>query len=253
MTFEIKNKHHFKIIGVIDVIPNPKGIAFVAHGLGGFKEQIHIRSFAKALNQARYTTIRWDMTNSIGESGGKMEDATITSYYEDLQDVISWAKQQSWFKSPFILCGHSLGGISTALYAEEHPEEVLGLAPLSSVVSGKLTFETEKSLEDWKKRGYKMEMSRSKPGIMKKLKWSHMEDRLKYDLLPNAGKLTMPVILIVREKDDGTPARHQRLLFDAIPGDKKELHIVKGCPHSPVLPWHLNEFKTLLKTWAEKL
>jgi hypothetical protein len=36
--------------------------------------------------------VLFDTTHSFGESGGNYEDATTTQYYQDLEDVISWAK-----------------------------------------------------------------------------------------------------------------------------------------------------------------
>ena len=86
---------------------------------------------------------------------------------------------------------------------------------------------------------------------MKRLKWSHMADRLKYDLLPDAKKLTMPVLLIVGELDDGTPSEHRKLFFDVLPGPK-ELHIIKGAKHTFVEPQHLEEIKGLFDKWIKK-
>ena len=67
---------------------------------------------------------------------------------------------------------------------------------------------------------------------------------MKYDLLPDAKKLTMPVLLIVGEYDNGTPPEHQKLLFDALPGPK-EMHIIKGAKHTFIEPQHLAEIKEL--------
>ena len=94
--------------------------------------------------------------------------------------------------------------------------------------------------------------SKSKPGQMKKLRWSHMEDRLKHDLLEKADQLIMPVLLIVGEKDDGTPPRHQQILFDAIPTEKKELHIIKDAPHTFRDKEQLEEIKKIIKEWIDK-
>ena len=253
MKLFIKNRHSKNIAVVVEENKNPKGLVFVMHGLGGFKEQKHIQAFTDAFRENDFTTVLFDTTHTYGESDGLYEDATTTNYYEDLEDVINWAKTQSWFQKPFWLVGHSLGGISTALYAERHPNEVKALAPISTVVSGELSVETKKTrgtLDEWKKTGWLFAKSESKPGLIKKLKWSEMEDRLKYDLLPEANKLTMPVLLIVGDKDDGTPPEHQKILFDKLPG-KKEMHIIKNAPHTFKDPEHLAEIKTIFDTWIK--
>ena len=224
------------------------------HGLGGWKEQAHIQAFAAAFRDNGFTVVRFDTTNTYGESDGRYEDATTTNYYEDLEDVIAWAKTQEWYAEPFYLAGHSLGGICTALYAERHPEKVAGLAPVSTVVSGALTTVSEKHsarMEEWKRTGWREYESATVPGRIKRLPWSHMEDRLKYDLMPEAKKLTMPVLLIVGELDDGTPPEHQRILFDALPGPR-ELHIINGAPHTFTDPKHLEEIQRLFTDWIQK-
>lgn len=251
----IKNRKGQRIVVVVEKAREPKGLAIVMHGLSGNKEQLHIVAFADAFKEKNYTVVRFDTTNTFGESDGRYEDATVTNNFEDLEDVISWAKTQSWFIHPFCLVGHSLGGISIILYAEKHPDEIKGLAPISTVVSGKLSAETlvnRNVLTEWQKTGWKEEISTTVPGRIKRLPWSHMVDRLKYDVLPYAKRLTMPVLLIVGEKDEGTPYKHQKLLYDKVLG-KKELHVIKKAPHTFVELYHLSEIKQIFINWIETL
>lgn len=228
----------------------PKGLAFVMHGLGGYKEQLQIRTAAEAFLENGYAAISFDTTNTFGESDGSYDDATVTNYLEDLEDVIDWAEGQGWFMEPFVLVGHSLGGICTATYAEKRPEKVKGLAPLATVVSGQLSLPRQENLEEWKSLGYKERTSNSRPHMSGRLKWSHMEDRLKYDLIPEANKLTMPVFMMVGTKDEPTPPEDQRVLFDALPG-QKELHVLKGAEHTFKKPEHLAELKKNLDAWIK--
>lgn len=253
----IQNRKEQKVAVIIEEVKPQNGLAFVMHGLGGFKEQPHIKTIAEAFKQNGYSVIRFDTTNTLGESDGSYEEATTTNYYEDLEDVIKWSSDQEWYQEPFILAGHSLGGISVALFAENYPEKVKAVAPISTVVSGQLSVKTQKKHEpeefnNWEKTGWSEKASRSKPGMVKRLRWSHIADRLKYDLLPNAGKLIMPVILIVGENDTSTPPEHQIILFEALTA-KKELHIIKGAPHTFQDPKHLAEIKRILNSWIENL
>ncbi|PIQ68019.1 MAG: hypothetical protein COV91_06435 [Candidatus Taylorbacteria bacterium CG11_big_fil_rev_8_21_14_0_20_46_11] len=253
-TLFIKNRKGQKVSVLVEGEDNTAGLAFVMHGLGGWKEQPHIQTFSNTFLENGFTSVRFDTTNTYGESEGNYEEATTTNYYEDLEDVILWTKGQSWYKEPFWLAGHSLGGICTALYAEKHLERIVGLAPISAVVSGNLSATTPKyavAMNTWEKTGWFEYRSSSDSGRMKRLPWSHMVDRLTYDLLPEAHKLTMPVLLIVGDQDDSTPSEHQKMLFDAIVGPK-EMHIIKGAPHTFVDPKHLEEIKTLFDRWIKK-
>lgn len=268
----IKNRKGQKMAVVVECaeIPPPSGggLAFVMHGLGGFKEQPHIQAMAEVFLEHGYTVVRFDTTNTFGGSDGNYENATTTNYYADLEDVIAWAgglsfgvskdsppQPQPWYQEPFVLAGHSLGGLCTALYAQRHPEKVKALAPLGTVVSGKLSMETPRrsdTWQEWKRTGWEEHESASKPGVIKRLPWSHMEDRLKYDLLPEVHKLTMPVLLVVGERDESCPPEHQKILYAALPGPK-ELHIIPGAPHTFRDPKHLEELKSIIEQWIQKL
>lgn len=249
----IKNRKNQNISVLIERADNQNGLAFVMHGLGGFKEQPHIETFAKAFKDNNHTVIRFDATNSFGESDGKYEDATTTNYYEDLEDVINWSKKQDFYQESFVLCGHSLGAICSALYAENYSEKVKALALISTVVSGELSRQTydEKDLEDWQKTGWRTTIGYSS-GIKKTIKWQEMEDRLKYDLLKKVDQLTMPTILIVGDLDASTLPQHQQILFDKLPG-KKEMYIIKNAPHTFREEKHLNEIYQILNQWTKSL
>lgn len=254
----IQNRKGQKIALLLEQNSEQKGLAFVMHGLGGFKEQPHIQTFADAFRGKGFTVVRFDATNTLGESEGSYEDATITNYYADLEDVISWASEQRWYQEPFYLVGHSLGGFSVALYSERHLGKVKGLALISPVVSGQLSEEAHKEFdaenyEKWQKTGWLIQASSSKPGILKKLKWSHMVDRLQYTLLPGVQLLTMPVLLITGEKDTSTPPKHVEILFKALPGHHKLHFVIPGAPHTFKSQQDLNEIKQLVMSWVTSI
>ena len=249
----IKNRKNQNISVLIEVADNPKGLVFVMHGLGGFKEQPHIETFAKAFRDNNYTVVRFDTTNSFGESDGDYADATVTNYLEDLEDVIEWSKTQDFYREPFVLCGHSLGGICSALYSQKYSKIIKALIPVSTVISGKLSLETysQADLDEWKETGYRTTIGYSS-GIEKTLKWSHMEDRLKYNLLDKVNNLKMPVLMISGELDKSTPVEHQQILFDKLPGSK-EFHIIPGAPHTFKEEWHLKQIYNYLDNWIKNI
>jgi dipeptidyl aminopeptidase/acylaminoacyl peptidase len=60
----------------------------------------------------------------------------------------------------------------------------------------------------------------------------------------------MPVLLMVGDLDKSTPIEHQKILFDKLPG-KKEIHIIKGSPHTFKDPKHLEEIKSIFDKWIK--
>ncbi|TSC77645.1 MAG: Uncharacterized protein G01um101424_268 [Parcubacteria group bacterium Gr01-1014_24] len=255
--FSIKNRKGLEIVGNVSLPENPQGLAFTLHGLGGFKEQPHIMVLVDALLENGYAVVNFDATNSIGESEGKYEDVNMQSHYEDLVDIITWAKTQEWYKEPFILAGHSLGGYAVARYAEEHPKKVKAVFPYALVVAGELSYkaaemEDSEKLKKWKETGWQERQSSSKPGTKLRLPWSHMEERLKHDVRPKASNLTMPVLLIVGSEDKSCTYGTQHMLYDLIPGPK-EIHIIPNAPHTFKDPEHLAQSKVLFNSWLKKL
>lgn len=248
----IKNRKNQNISVVVEKVDNQIGLAFVMHGLGDSKDSNHIRTFVNCFLDNNYTVVSFDATNTFGESDGIFEDANITNYYEDFVDVINWVKNQDFFQKPFILCGHSLGAICSAFYAENYPEEIKALAPFSTVINSELSRQnySKKELTAWKKTGWLTEDWGAQGKI--RLKWSYMEEKEKYDLLKGVSNLTVPVLMIVGELDNCTSPKHQKILFDKLPG-KKEMYIIKNAPHTFREEKHLNEIYQILNQWTKSL
>jgi pimeloyl-ACP methyl ester carboxylesterase len=250
----IQNRKGQKFCVLIEETPNAKGLAFVMHGLGVSKELPPMEVIAHTLSDNNYTVVRFDATNSYGESDGNYADATTTGYYQDLEDIINWSKNQAWYNEPFILAGHSLGALCCGLYSQKFPEKIKGLALFSSVVSGQLTYEATdpEELKKWRKTGWRISESVSRPGLIKKLKWSEMEDRLKYSLLTYIKKLTMPILMVAGETDTLTPVAHQQILFKEL-NTKKEMHVVKNAWHNFSQQQESEEIKDILNNWLNNL
>src|SRR3989344_495718 len=255
--YSIENRKVLNISVVVDEAEMQRGLVFVMHGLGGFKEQDHIRVIAEAFSEKDFTIVRFDTTNSLGESEGAYDRATVTNYYEDLEDVIQWAAGRTWYREHFVLAGHSIGALCAGLFAQQHPEKILALAPISPVVDGNLSLEAYQGRDSgrpnlWKETGWSEEKNLSRPGVMTRLPWSHMEDRLKYSLFHEVKKLTMPVLVIVGATDSTTPVDHVKIFFDALPG-RREFHIIKSAPHTFRNNNQLRDMKALFLHWIKSL
>ena len=251
----IKNRNGQKLAVVVNVNPDQNGLAFVMHGCHGYKEQPQMQMMADVFYENGYTTVNFDTRHTFGESDGDPAKVTVGSSYQDLEDIITWAKNQEWYQEPFCLIGHSLGAMCCALYAEKYPGKIKALAPLSSVISGKLSIESpffKRILPEWKRLGYRHKISNSKPGCEVKLPYSFVEDKMNYDLLLKANRLTMPVFIAYGENEEGMTLEHQQMLVDAIPGPV-EYHQIKKTIHTFREPEALAELKELLDKWVKSL
>ena len=256
----IKNRYGLKLVIQVDTPENPKNLVFIQPGQGGFIGQTHIAAFAEAFLANDFRVVRFDPTHSVGGSGGDIMDVTYDGYVEDLEDVINWARKQEWFQQPFALCGHSMGAQSTAWYAEQHSDEINCLAPIAPVVNYNLLMKTydPEYLEDWQERGHVEITSHSKPGVIKKVGWGVNESLKKFDLLPNASRLTMPVLFMAGEFDRGCPYENQKILFDLMPSKNKRFVKIDDVEHSfrnnetREYDEKLNEVKNAISTWLHE-
>ncbi len=254
-TYTVQNRNDISLAVVVTGSENRDGLAFVAHGLGGFKEQRHIVAMAEALEQLGYCVVRYDAANSIGESGGQMQDATLTNYYADLEDIVEWASTQPFFQAPFFVGGHSLGAACSLLFAAQHSAQVRGIFPISCFVGGERYKKIigEEKLAQWQKDGFIFEESGSRPGVMKRLNWGLIEDLERYDLVANeAAQIDVPTLLVVGTKDVGTPPEFQEQLKQNI-SSPCELHLIGEMEHNPKTDAELEELQAVLTTWVKSL
>lgn len=257
--FEIKNRHGLTIVGKIALPEHPIGCAFIVHGLGGRKEEKHIVLFSDILVSHNYVAVSFDATNATGESEGKYEHATMQLHYEDLVDVITWAKTQSWFKQPFVLAGHSMGGFAVTKYAETFPKEVSALFPFAAVYSGEDSLEAHEKFDHeeltiWRETGWVKRTSRSRPDLDLRLPWSHMEERMSHNLKTKAEMITMPTLFVVGEDDTRCPPYQQKNFYDLLPTNtKKEFHIIVNAPHTFREQAHLDELGKIFSEWLTKI
>jgi pimeloyl-ACP methyl ester carboxylesterase len=244
--FFIKNRQNKNIAVNITKANNQVGLVFVMPGLGNIKEESNLQTFVDSFVEKNFTAVIFDVTNGVGESDGDYSKASFTAYYNDLCDVIDWAGTQDWYQEPFVLVGHSMGGGCILRYGADHPARVSGIAPIATVIGGHQTIAkfTREHLPATK-------INKDGTEEIKKIDWKpFVEDILKYDIVPEAAKFTMPILMIVGDKDMGTPLEDQMKLYDGMPEDK-EIHTVKGAPHTFIEAEHLAKYKEIIHNWID--
>ncbi len=232
----IKNRHGLTMFVRYEAPDNPIGeLAIIQHGFSGSMDEKHIRGFADTFLKNGYDVLLMDCTHSFNDADGTLEQNTIKTHSDDLEDVIAWAGTQDFYKEPFALAGHSLGGMSVLHYAQNHPEKISLLVPASTVISGKLLEDAFKQnmpseYNDMLTKGKMRVECTYKDGIESYRPYSWLQDMQSWNMLDKAAHLNMPCLFVVGADDAPTPPEHQKLLFDLMPGEK-ELHIIDDADH----------------------
>ncbi len=78
------------------------------------------------------------------------------------------------------------------------------------------------------------------------------DDLMRYDFLPQANEMKMPVLLVVGEKDTATCPDHQEILFSRLSGPK-ELCRIMGCEHTFKSQFELAVLREFVAVWLGKI
>ena len=106
-----------------DVLPSRCPIVILCHGFGGTRNNALFNGIADGLEARGVASIRFDF-NGHGESEGSFEQMTVPNEIEDARRVYDWVKADGRF-GRIGICGHSQGGVVTAMLAGRLGKKVL--------------------------------------------------------------------------------------------------------------------------------
>jgi len=232
-----KNNKGQKIVGILHK-PNKKpcghGVV-ICHGFKGYKEQAHLKSLSSALEHAGFVALRFDFTNEVGESFGKLENIKFSDHLADLKSAVDYiSKQKNVDPKKIGLVGHSLGGQLVIHYAptDKRIKAIVGLAGSYIRGKGKTSLE-KKALEQRKvakETGYFYIYSgRTKKRY--KIKIDFYIDLIKHDTPSQAKKIKVPTMLLHGLKDSSVHISSSKTIYKLLKQPKKLIEI-KGAPHT---------------------
>lgn len=231
-TIFIKNRSGYNMSIRITNPDNADKLAFIEHGFSGYKDENHMLILEEELAKRGYVVVNIDAVDSLNESESSDIGTTFTGHYTDLEDVINWAKNKNWYQEPFMLAGHSMGAASVLLYAENYPNKVTLLLPISFPwLSGKSRNNQHNPQEmiEWKEKGYWDKVSQSR-GRTLRVPYSFVENLNQYDFGTNANKITAKTVLVIGDQENDIRLDDNKKLFDLLRCDKK-LIILPNTPH----------------------
>jgi len=212
---EVLVNRHQKRIPITVRVPEreQKGTALVLHGLGGWKDQAIIAQTADSLCSLGYRTFAFNAADGSRGPDGDFFTQTTSGYQEDVEDVMKQVRGDSSYQEPFVLVGHSVGGLVALRYASEHPEHVSKLILLAPAVSWKMLWWAQLPFFFlWMLQG-----KRKWPGPEGEpfyLGRNWMFDFFTFDGFRYARKISVPTLVVSAEKDQtvARPEEHTRFV-----------------------------------------
>lgn len=226
----IKNRKGLNMEVRVNWSPERNKCVFLEHGLGARKEYPHMLVLEEVFAEYGYNVVNLDATNSLNASDSSEGGVTFTGHFEDLEDVINWAKSQAFYSEPFALAGQSLGAQAIIKFACENPDKVNLLVPCAFPwLDGKVEYYKNKRTKDILEKGYYDQVSKS-TGRVLRINKNYLDDLLQYNIADMINKITAKTYVICGLKDSEYHIENNKKLFELLTC-KKELYLLPDVPH----------------------
>lgn len=208
----LTNRHGKRLLSTLRLPEGEvRGTALVLHGLAGWREQSTVVLIATALTESGYITLTFDGADCLRGPDASFPNATTTGFVEDAEDVIAYMKDAQWYQGPFMLAGHSLGGLVAARLENLHP----GLATKLLLVAPAICWYKDRSGKFFKRIHFLSRQVRAmrKKGVLMPIYPKWIRDYFSYDIRKDAPYCACPTF-IISAGDDLTVARaaeHEKL------------------------------------------
>ncbi len=228
-----KNSKEQKLCGRL-YIPDgtePFPAVVFVHGFGGGiheRKNIHM---CKELADAGFVSLQFDFYDDPNhESEPKIETTTLTQQLDGTRSAIDFIEKLPYVdKNKIGLTGHSLGGMTVALYTprDKRIKALVIQSAVSNFSELIKRFEEEGiNLTKWKKDRF-FEFDKSWGGM--KINYQFIEDGMKYDVYEVAEKIKCPTLIFHGEMDESVIAEQSKELIKHIKHSK--LEIIKNADH----------------------
>ena len=220
-----------KLSGIIHI---PGGEDFpcvvASHGLLSSKDSEKYIALGERLVREGVAMLRFDF-RGIGESGGRIEDDTVSRRIVDLGASIDFARSYFGRETRMGLIGSSLGGYVSLIRASMEPQ-----------IRATVIWATPFHLDDL---GSKKE-NEEYPLPAK----AFFEDLPRHRLLPLLPKVS-GCLVIHGEADETVPVDQAWEIFHGL-GAPKEIHVIEGADHRLTVPAHRQRAIDLTAEWFKK-
>jgi len=225
----------------------PRGAIVIAHGFKGYKDYGMFPLLAKAFADAGFIAHRFNFSHS------GMTNETETFARPDLFEKDTWNKQVSDLRAvveamtrgeiaggdvPYMLFGHSRGGVSVLLTAGRFADDVSVHQPsgvVSAAAPARCNPFTDEQAEQLLRDGY-IESPSNRTGQTLRVGKAYLQEQLDdpeaHDVCRLIGNICCPVLLLQGENDPTVAPEQARTLWESANADVfSELKYIRGADH----------------------
>lgn len=226
----IKNRKGLNMALRLSINSENKKLVFLIHGLSSRKEYPHMLVMEEMFLKNGYNVVNMDATNSLNASDSDEKGITFTGHYEDLVDVVDWAKSQKFYTEPFALAGQSLGAQAVVYYATQYPTNTnFVISCAIPWLDGKIEIKQNKRTPRILEKGYYDQVSKSTGKTLRIYK-NYLDDFEKYNFIPLVKNITAETHIICGLLDSQYHINNNKELYYLLTC-KKSLQLLPDVPH----------------------
>jgi len=215
--------------GLAGVLHSPSEVAsacvITCHGLYSGKDSEKYVEVGRRFCGEGFAVLRFDF-RGCGESGGRLEDTSLTGRMEDLESALDFVQEQGYGRIGVM--GSSLGGTVAVLTAAKDRR-----------IKALVTWATPCRLDELF-RGEVIEG-------LERLR----QDAEKYDVVKAAKEIQCPILIVHGSLDEQVPLSHANVLYENAK-EPKDIQIVESADHRLTDPIHRRRAVELTLGWFKK-
>lgn len=241
--FKIKNKEKEYLVGDYLFKDDKKiKIIIAIHGYITTRKY-GIKRITDTLAENGFDCIRFDLSG-CGESQGNHAEKTITSWSEDTEVVVKYAKKLGYKK--IALLGSSLGANCALNVALQQKIDNLCLtSPGIDYYNKKIKVNGKKYLENWRKERY-IELTNNK-GVKWRSNYSFIEDAKKHQYSGKLKNLKSKTLILYGSLDNEVMIESLKKLAKELPN--KKIKQIKNADHSLKINGDDTKGTNIIKQW----
>ncbi len=240
----------------VDLLKKKTPIAIILHGLAGYKEETMLQTVKDCFVHHHIPVLMYDARHSLGESGGRLENACFSEFIKDLRTVIQWLDNNGYDENPLVLAGHSLGAGAALHMATRIPNRINGIISMSAVYNGQLLKDSymqnkPEFMQEWKKTGLIYREHPIYPQRNGLISIKHLDDACQYAVENEVHKIQCPVLIICGNHDVSSTININEILYHSFQSNA-EMVVIQNCGHTYSKEQNRIDLTNGITNWLEK-
>lgn len=223
-------------------------LVILLHGFTSKGNNSTNKCLVELLGKFNIATICVDLSGH-GDSGGFIEEQTVSKAESEIEIVYEWAYNQNWVDITKIsILGNSFSGNAAILFAAKRNClcSLVLKSPITDYYDVRLRQIGEEKMKKWKNEG-KIILPDGTPS-----NYSFISDLKNFDTYNDIRRIKCPIFVVQGDNDEDIPIEHVLKLKQSLDPNKDFIEIIKGANHGYTDQNHFAKMLELIVSFLKK-